>query len=363
MTFGARMQKKFSNFTTIAFFSIATMYSTAFSQGIAFVDFESNALGPYTNDAALKDFPSKQGISKWYAMEQNGGQNATIIEHGEHGKVLRLRYPEGCLGPNDDPLACAGQIKNPLPIDEPADTMWIGYDIFFEDGFEFMKGGKLPGLCGGKCYTGGNRPSIGDGWSARIMWRVDGAADQYLYFVDQAGKYGDDALFNLGETIPQKKFTHETWHRVVTKITMNTVRTEGTGEKDGTIKTWFDGELVLDLDTLRWREFNDTHIDIFYLSTFHGGNDETWSPTADSYAQFDNFEISLDSVSVTHCKKSVSDSEMNAVKNRGIAAKQQSLRSSKNSTNFYKADGSKIDSKLKKTRRNNIQQFSAPANP
>ncbi len=56
---------------------------------------------------------------------------------------------------NDTP-ACAAQIIQPLV--KTADTMWSAYDIFFEDGFEFQLGGKLPGLCGGKCYTGNAMP-------------------------------------------------------------------------------------------------------------------------------------------------------------------------------------------------------------
>ncbi|HOG69267.1 MAG TPA: alginate lyase [Fibrobacteraceae bacterium] len=280
----------------LAILSILSV-TLSFAQVVS-VDFENQNEGVYTNDQARNDFVPLRGASSWYAMEQNKGQNAKIVlDDEDHGKVLQLKYPVGCLGPNDDPLACAGQIKQPLT--ETAEEMWVAYELYFEEGFDFVKGGKLPGLCGGKCYTGGNRPSIGDGWSARVMWRPDGKVVQYLYFVDQAQTYGDDANWDLDGTAEQKYFQIGTWHRLVTKITLNTVTNEGHGEKDGKIKSWFDGELALDLDTLRLRDYADQRIDVFYLSTFHGGSDNTWSPTVDSYIRYDHFVISKDSIPVT----------------------------------------------------------------
>ena len=260
------------------------------------VTFEKDSLGAYTDSAARLDFPARPGASAWYAMEQNGGANAAIARDSTHGKVLRLRYPAGCLGPNDSPVACAGQIKEPLPF--AADTLWISYDVQFEPGFEFVRGGKLPGLCGGKCYTGGDRPATGDGWSARVMWRKDGRAVQYMYFVEQTSKYGDDFPWNLGGRIPQKRFIPGTWHRIVTCVALNSVSREGAGDRNGSVRTWMDGELVLNLDTLRLRDYASQKVDQFYLSTFHGGNTEEWSPSHDSYARFDNFIVSREPLPV-----------------------------------------------------------------
>jgi len=282
-----------------------TCISASFADVVVSVDFENRAEGQYTNDMAKEDFPKRQGASSWYAMEQNNGENAKIVRDGdEHGMVLQLKYPKGCVGPNDKIEegipACAGQVQQPLQVS--AEEMWVAYDIQFEEGFEFVKGGKLPGLCGGKCYTGGNRPAVGDGWSARIMWRKDGNVVQYLYFVDQAGTYGDDALWNLNGTAEQKQFVPGQWHRVVTRVVLNSVTTEGTGDKNGVVQSWFDGELSLDLDTLRLRDSTNQKIDEFYLSTFHGGSDTTWAPTKDVFVRYDNFVVSTDSIAVGPAK-------------------------------------------------------------
>lgn len=231
-------------------------------------------------------------------MEKNNGENSRIVYDGEeHGNVLQLKYPKGCVGPNDnDTPACAAQIIQPL--ERTADTMWSAYDIFFEDGFEFRLGGKLPGLCGGECYTGNAMPATGDGWSARIMWRKNGNAVQLIYFMGQISEYGDDFKWDLGGTIAQKQFTTGKWHRIVNKVSMNTVSAPGKGDKNGRVQAWLDGELTLDVDTLRLRDYDTLHVDKFYLSTFHGGSSAEWAPTHDCYIRYDNFTISTDSIAV-----------------------------------------------------------------
>ena len=246
---------------------------------VSFVNFENRTPGVYGNAEAKEDFKrnSTDG-SWWYAMEKNNGENSKIVYDGEeHGNVLQLKYPKGCVGPNDnDTPACAGQIIQPLV--KVADTMWSAYDIFFEDGFEFQLGGKLPGLCGGKCYTGNALPQTGDGWSARIMWRKDGNAVQLIYFMGQKSEYGDDFKWDMGGTQAQKQFTTGTWHRIVNKVTMNTVSTPGNGDL---------------------RDYDTVHVDKFYLSTFHGGSSAEWAPTHDCYIRYDNFTVSTDSIAVT----------------------------------------------------------------
>ena len=156
------------------------------------VDFEGHPLGTYTEEMAQEDFPPPASDYWYYGMEQG---RSSLVADGE-GQALRVAYPAGCLGPNDDPLGCGMQIKWTLP--ESAKSLWASYRVKFEEGFDFRRGGKLPGLCGGKCYTGGHIPQKGDGWSARLMWRPGGKVVQYMYFVDQAGTYGDDMPWTLG---------------------------------------------------------------------------------------------------------------------------------------------------------------------
>ncbi|MCL2282174.1 MAG: hypothetical protein FWC26_02540 [Fibromonadales bacterium] len=250
------------------------------------VNFENHTAGAYTTAMAKQDFPQPQGQTGYwyYGMDQG---RAEIIDEGGN-KVLRAKYPAGCIGTNDqtDYEGCAIQIKWRLP--EVAKEMWASYKVKFEDGFEFVKGGKLPGLCGGQCYTGGNTPQQGDGWSARIMWRTGGNIVQYMYFADQAINYGDDMKWDYTGT--QKKFQIGEWHSVTTQIVLNDV-----GHKNGIVRSWLDGELSLEVDTLRLVDFEEQRIDLFYISTFHGGSDQTWAPSKDVYVRYDDFRISVTS--------------------------------------------------------------------
>jgi hypothetical protein len=273
----------------------ATVNSSA---SVLDVTFDSQNEGIYTETLAYTDFPYQDNqnfwSNSWYELGYERG--TIVVDSISQSKVLRVKYPKGCLGPNGA-TGCGVQIKYPLP--DSAETMWLSYQIFFEEGFDFVKGGKLPGLCGGECYTGGNVPSTGDGWSARIMWRTGGRVVQYLYFVDQTGTYGDDAKWDLGRSITQKVFVPGIWHTVVTKIELNSVPVEGKGSKNGKMRSWFDGDLALDLDTLRLRDYAAQKIDKFYFSTFHGGSDSTWVPSVDSYIRYDNIVVSKDSIPIT----------------------------------------------------------------
>ena len=61
-------------------------------------------------------------------------------------------YPKGSWNPSNTPLGgfgfyLGGSDEFYNAIMNGADEVILGYSIFFEDGFEFNKGGKLPGVC------------------------------------------------------------------------------------------------------------------------------------------------------------------------------------------------------------------------
>ncbi|KAG8708505.1 hypothetical protein FRC09_001213, partial [Ceratobasidium sp. 395] len=66
-----------------------------------------------------------------------------------------------------------------------ATELTFGYSIMFEEGFDFVRGGKLPGLYGGDSDDNafgcsGGRYDLGC-FSTRFMWREDGAGELYTY--------------------------------------------------------------------------------------------------------------------------------------------------------------------------------------
>mmetsp|Transcript_118361 Transcript_118361/g.221165 ORF Transcript_118361/g.221165 Transcript_118361/m.221165 type:complete len:126 (+) Transcript_118361:1-378(+) len=125
-----------------------------------------------------------------------------------------------------------------------------------------------------------------------MMWRTDGKVVQYVYHPDQKGKSGDDLPWEFG-ALGQRQFLPGTWHQVEHCIIMNTP-----GQKDGKIEGWFDGNLALRQEGLRFRDVDTLAIDALYFSTFFGGSSPDWAATKDERVVFDEFVVST--LPITH---------------------------------------------------------------
>jgi hypothetical protein len=177
------------------------------------------------------------------------------------------------------------------------DDLYCAYRVRFAPGFDFVRGGKLPGMVGGSHPTGG-RPAD-DGFSARLMWRPGGAAVQYVYSPHQTSTYGVDLPYLVsdhdGASPPDSpaptgvpaRFQPGVWHRVEHRVVMNTP-----GQANGVLQAWIDGKLALDRRDRVWRLDAAIHVDALYFSTFFGGNDPSWGAARDETVDFDDFVIS-----------------------------------------------------------------------
>lgn len=232
-------------------------------------DFSARTAGAYALESAKADF----GPFVLFAKVPAG--NARIARDPELGRmVLEARYPKGCVGPD----ACAMQVRAAFPARTEA---WMRYRVKFASGFDWKKGGKLPGLCGGKCNTGCVDVSGNDGWSARLMWHGDGNLVQYVYYPDGISDCGTDFAY-AGAALAKGK-----WYEVLNQVVLNTPGASGgPGKKDGVMRAWLDGKLVLERTDLRFRDAPAVGLDQFYFSTFHGGDSPDWGPGSDSYASF-----------------------------------------------------------------------------
>lgn len=111
-------------------------------------------------------FPYSRGLSSWTTLA--GAEGAlplnddtlrphTVAEGTQHTYVqyggytaLRSHYPAGSWRPGSD--GPRGGISFYAPGPESVDLTTaqeatFGYSVMFPDGFDFVKGGKLPGLC------------------------------------------------------------------------------------------------------------------------------------------------------------------------------------------------------------------------
>ena len=265
--------------TKIIIFSSLLLTAFLNAEVLLHVDFNNHTAGQHYNMAmARADFPHS-GYT-WYSNNLDVPGRGTIVQGREGaGNALRLLYPAGEIG-------SASTVQIRAALKKAVDTAWASYWVKFEDdegGFDFVRGGKLPGLCGNQCITGGNDANGYNGWSARIMWRPEGVATQYMYYVTNQG-YGEDLVFDKSR--PVKRFIPGKWHRVNTQIIMNTP-----GAADGVIRSWFDGELAMEENNILIRHIDTLKINLFYISTFFGGSDLSWAPSKDTYITFDDFLI------------------------------------------------------------------------
>jgi hypothetical protein len=236
-------------------------------------DFNAAPLGTYGPDALASGW---MGATPYNGIREG---RVTVFDgpDAREGRSIQVLYPRGGVGPQ------AGGAQWKMNLGARHDELSCAYAVRFAPDFEFVKGGKLPGLVGGTANTGGEKPTGRDGWSARMMWRSGGAVVQYVYHADQPTQYGEDFPWNLGG---RRVFRPGAWHVVEHRIVMNRP-----GQRDGIVQGWFDGALALDRRDVRFRDVDSFAIDAFYFSTFFGGDDPGWAPAKDERVDFDQFAI------------------------------------------------------------------------
>jgi hypothetical protein len=190
---------------------------------------------------------------------------------GETDRHLRITYPAGKIQSQDS----GGSFKAQM---DPGTEYTAEYRVKFDSGFQWVKGGKLPGLCGGECNTGGSVPN-GKGFSTRMMWRAGGELVAYVYHLDQSGTYGED--ISTGFNMPTDQ-----WITIKIRTKLNTGN-----NKNGILEVWVNGSKKISRTNLRFMNDSTKKIDTFYFSTFYGGSTSDFAPSNTNYARFDNIKI------------------------------------------------------------------------
>ena len=171
----------------------------------------------------------------------------------------------------------------------PGPEFSLNYDVRFEPDFRFVLGGKLLGL-GPTRHIAGGRPLAPTGWSARVTFKEEGAARLYTYHQDQPGQYGD-----RGEVLNPFTFTRGRYYAVSLHVRVN----DPPQAANGFSRLYVDGVLVERHEGLRLRGTggDETLINKFMFSSFHGGHMPEWAPRdadgnyATVHATFDNIAV------------------------------------------------------------------------
>jgi hypothetical protein len=222
-----------------------------------------------------------------------GAGNVSVVADAAHGNTIKVKYPAksgsiSCVEMKECVTEGGLVFRAPLPQGNTNHSVLLSYWLKFDADFQWVKGGKLPGLCGGECPTGG-RDVLPDRFSIRYMWRENGVGMVYAYL-----SYPPNPGTGLNIGVGSWRWQSDgQWHHVQEELVLNTAN-----ENDGVIRVWYDRPTTetpnFEQKNLRYYDRTmhpDLGIDKLAFSTFHGGEDASWSPQRDVYAYFADFQL------------------------------------------------------------------------
>lgn len=274
--------------------------------GAVFICDTSHGQVIYRNDFDQHTSSRKYKVAdleaEWNNPEWNDGVSEGRVRverssnaYGGTGSCLVVKYPPGKFGPGNTGAQWI------MELGDNYQEVFSTYRVKFRNGTDFVKGGKLPGLAGGTAPTG-NAPADGtNGWAARMMWLTPftgtpGSPKQTSAQMIAYAKYFQSGFHNDGRDEDELFFTDRNtgelidiednrWYEVKQRIKMNSP-----SSSNGKLQVWLDGQRVLNRHNIRYRTNSDLGIDVFYFSTFYGG-DYGWRTSRWTTVYFDDFKI------------------------------------------------------------------------
>ena len=266
----------FKNSFSLAFGLLFSAASLVNAQVIYSNGFEGLALG----NASDQDI--KTTWSTRYAKGPDEGR-VKIIAGGHTGKAATIKYP--AFGNQSTPSGATWETD----IGHSGDQLYMSYWVKFENGFDFVKGGKLPGLGGSTDFPYGSK-----GFTTRLMWREGGKLEFYLHGYEINNSSGAEPYRLFWDAAGyHASVTTGKWHHIEIRQKLNSP-----GKRDGILQGWLDGQLVCsdsDNSGVRGAGSSNTKINHLYFSTFFGGSSapqSQWQPKKDVFASFDDFIVS-----------------------------------------------------------------------
>lgn len=267
-----------------------------------------------------KLFPVDNFISSWTTSPSKGSLSLSdstfrptnVLKSLPHtytdapdGKAaMKAHYPKGSYNFGHNPQGgFSFYAPGPDSVDlSTAKEATFGYSVFFPEGFDFQKGGKLPGLYGGNSdeeaigCSGGRRSSAC--FSARLMWRGEGDGEFYTYLppsFDENQKVCNvkplsDCNPTYGASVGRGSFTFATgqWTTVSERVRLNDV-----GKANGELQLFVNGKSVVNVSGLVLRDSSAGKIRGMQMQTFFGGSSPDFATPKDQDVYFSDFSVSI----------------------------------------------------------------------
>lgn len=231
--------------------------------------------GPKNDDEWIPLWPG----TKWANGPDEGRlQVDDTIAYGGHGKSVKVLYPQG------GQQSGGSGAQWFFDLNGPHEDLYMSYWVRFDEDFDFVLGGKLPGLGGAVSYEDRTHE-----WSGRLMWREDGKVEFYVH-VPAENDFDPGDRFWWNTEGFQAKFIPGQWHHIELRMKMNTP-----GQFNGVMEGWFDGVKAANYPNFYFRDTptQTANIAWVFFSTFFGGSSSSiWQATKDEHAWFDEFTVS-----------------------------------------------------------------------
>ncbi|KAJ6586938.1 polysaccharide lyase family 14 protein [Mycena vulgaris] len=247
-------------------------------------------------------------VSDWSLSKgriQNGGDDLSFVADPfpnspapgaattTTGPVLQVTYPAGSFSGDTG----GAQFYNLWNTTQSSgfQSMLLSYEVAFDAGFDWVKGGKLPGLRGGLSPTGcsgGNESTGLDCFSTRLMWRTNGAGEVYAYIPSPNGLCSEKSIIcnsDFGISVGRSSFTFASgqWNRVTLLVQLN----NPADVANGNIEVYFNDVQALAQQDLQIRASSNVTAGGLYFSTFFGGSDSSWSTPTTTHTYFRNVQL------------------------------------------------------------------------
>ncbi|KAJ1030920.1 hypothetical protein NDA18_002149 [Ustilago nuda] len=211
--------------------------------------------------------------------------------------VLQIFYPAQSYTPSELPVGGTQFYASTPFLLSLATSVTFNYSVFFPLYYDFVLGGKLPGLYGGTegCGGGNNAEHC---WSSRMAWRSGGLGELYAYLPQH--KQNTSAMLDVkpysyvnpvyGISLGRGSFnlTKGAWTNISQTITLQNNETH----PNGVFHVSVNGESVIHYDQV----FFPTWLKGILFSTFFGGSTREWATPVDQFSYFAGFSVSINSV-------------------------------------------------------------------
>ncbi|KAG9024223.1 hypothetical protein FRB95_011937 [Tulasnella sp. JGI-2019a] len=238
-----------------------------------------------------------QFVADPYPNSSPNQQNPSATSSDASPTVLQITYPSGSFSHSTGGTQFSNFFNSTASSGSPYQSMILSYEVAFPQGFQFVKGGKLPGLRGGPltsgCGSGGNQPDGEDCFSMRLMWRALGTGEAYAYIPEannlcsESNIICNDDGFGVSISRAVFSFTPTEWTRITMLVQLN-----DPGYANGRMWLYYNDLQAIRQDDLYYRSSDAINsIQGLFFSTFFGGNDASWATPVTQNTYFRNIQL------------------------------------------------------------------------